>query len=205
MEHANMTTRLDRSWSRGLATATALGACLALASTASAQREFPDEYFFNVNRPELQAAHAEMTGQPRPEFSIGEWINADLSAGDLEGKILIVDLWATWCGPCLAAIPKNNDLAERYADQGVLVLGICTSRGQEKLEEVVEQRDIQYPVARDPDQQTAEAWNVAFYPTYAVVDRKGIVRAIGLMPGRIEDVVKAILDEQPAASDPDAD
>ncbi|MEW4570934.1 TlpA disulfide reductase family protein [Tautonia sp. JC769] len=198
-----MTTQPDRSWSRSLATAAALGTCLALAMapTASAQREFPDDYFFNVNKPELKAAHDEMTGQPRPEFSIGDWINADLSAGDLEGKILIVDLWATWCGPCLAAIPKNNDLAERYADQGVLVLGVCTSRGQEKLEQVVEQRDIQYPVARDPDQQTAEAWNVAFYPTYAVVDRKGIVRAIGLMPSRIEDVVKALLEEQPAETE----
>jgi thiol-disulfide isomerase/thioredoxin len=174
------------------------GLALMLCSSASAQRQFPDEYFFNVNQPELDARHAAMTGQPRPELFVSDWMNGDLSEGDFEGKVLVVDLWATWCGPCLAAIPENNALAEEYADQGVMVLGICTSNGQENLAKVVEDREISYPVAKDPDRKTEEAWNVAYYPTYAVVDRKGVLRAIGLMPSHIEDVVKAILEEQPA-------
>ncbi|QDV39082.1 TlpA family protein disulfide reductase [Tautonia plasticadhaerens] len=195
-----MSTRIDRSL--GLPAAMALGALLALAfaPAANAQRLFPDDYFFNINNPELDAKHAEMTGQPRPELAVTDWMNGDLSEGDLEGKILVVDLWATWCGPCLAAIPENNELAETYADEGILVIGVCTSSGQEKLAQVVEDREIKYPVAKDPDQETSEAWNVAYYPTYAVVDREGIVRAIGLTPNHIEDVVKAVLEEQPVAS-----
>jgi thiol-disulfide isomerase/thioredoxin len=200
-----MATRIDRPQTRTATLALAAGLALMICSPADAQRQFPDEYFFDINQPEIDARHAAMTGQPMPELSVSDWMNVDgvLSGGDplraaIEGKILVVDLWATWCGPCLAAIPENNALAEEYADEEVLVLGICTSSGQEKLAKVVEDREIAYPVARDPDRKTEEAWNVAYYPTYAVVDRKGIVRAIGLMPGHIEDVVKAILEEQPA-------
>ncbi len=57
------------------------------------------------------------------------------------------------------------------------------------------EQGIQYPIARDGKQTSAKAWQVHYYPTYAVVDRKGIVRAIGLQPGHVETVVKQLLAE----------
>ncbi|CAN5649438.1 hypothetical protein BH23PLA1_BH23PLA1_01240 [soil metagenome] len=183
-----------------------LGLCLSVLAGTSAQadREFPDDHFFNAPD-NVQEKFDAMTGQPHPELSVTDWINGEFSPGELEGKVLVVDIWATWCGPCLAAIPKNNELAEKYADAGVLVIGVCSSTGQEKLAETVEARDIKYPVAKDPDNTTAQAWNVAFFPTYAVVDRKGTVRAIGLIPTKVEDVIKAILEEQPAEAEAQQD
>ncbi len=179
-----------------------LGLCLTMlaGTSARADREFPDDHFFNA--PEnVKEKFDEMTGQPHPELTVTEWMNGEFSPGELEGKVLVVDIWATWCGPCLAAIPKNNELAEKYAEEGVLVIGVCSSSGQEKLADTVKDREIQYPVAKDPDNTTSKAWNVAFFPTYAVVDREGTVRAIGLIPSKVEDVVKAILEEQPAKAD----
>ena len=179
----------------------------AIAPAAADDREFPDTYFYYDGEGPGRDAYDAMTGQPRPPLHADGWINGAPTDDDLKGKVLVVDLWATWCGPCLAAIPENNAMADRYADRGVVVLGICTSSsGQEKLDAVVEERGIRYPVARDPDERTSEAWHVVYYPTYAVVDREGAVRAIGLKPEHVEDVVRAVLGEpaDPAAPVPDA-
>ena len=70
------------------------------------------------------------------------------------------------------------------------------------MEQTVKDKGIEYPTARDPQLKSQEAWAVHYYPTYAIVDRKGIVRVIGLQPGNVEDVVKKLLDEAPAQSNP---
>lgn len=160
------------------------------------QARFHDGWFF-PNRP---AAYTNMEGKPAPELHLDGWVNSDpMTLEDMRGKIVVVDLWATWCGPCIAAIPKNNQLARKYEDRGVMVLGICTSRGQEKMQEVIDHHRISYPSAKDPEQLTAKAWNVAFYPTYALVDREGVVRAMGLNPNHVERALQALLREQPEA------
>ena len=65
----------------------------------------------------------------------------------------------------------------------------------------VKSKGIEYPTAQDPDLKTEKAWAVHYYPTYAIVDRKGIVRAIGLQPDYVERVVQKLLEEPaPAAS-----
>jgi hypothetical protein len=61
--------------------------------------------------------------------------------------------------------------------------------------QTVKQRGIEYPTATDPELKSEAAWEVRYYPTYAVIDRKGVVRAIGLKPNHVEEVVKKLLAE----------
>jgi hypothetical protein len=96
----------------------------------------------------------------------------------------------------MAAIPHNNEMLKKYKDQGLVIVGVCTSkRGQENMEQTVKDRGIEYPTVRDPALASQAAWHVEYYPTYAVVDRKGIIRAIGLQPDHVEEVVKKLLAE----------
>jgi hypothetical protein len=70
------------------------------------------------------------------------------------------------------------------------IIGACTSKkGQENFAANAKEHSIEYPVARDPDLKAQKAWEVHYYPTYAVIDRKGIVRALGLQPDHVEVVV----------------
>lgn len=147
----------------------------------------------------MPAEHANMLGKAAPNLELTDWIGGPVKAKDLKDKIIIVDFWATWCGPCLKAVPHNNEVAKKYADKGVLLIGACSADGAEAMPKVVEKYKMAYPVAKVSD-ASVKAWNVGFWPTYAVIDRKGNVRAVGVSPTAVDQIVDALLVEQPAAN-----
>ena len=157
--------------------------------------EFPDDWTWD-DKPENRAAHALLEGKPMPALHVSDWINGGITAGSIKGKVVIVDLYATWCGPCMAAIPHNNELLKKYKAKGLVIIGVCTSsHGQEKFAANAKEHGMEYPAARDPDLKSEKDYAVHYYPTYAIIDRKGIVRVIGLQPDHVEAVVKKLLAE----------
>jgi thiol-disulfide isomerase/thioredoxin len=169
--------------------------CAALVSPVLHAGEFPDAWTWD-NDPQMRADHAGLEGRPMPKLTLWGWMNGEVDPTALKGRVIVVDFYATWCGPCMHAIPHNNELLGKYKGQGLVIIGVCTSdRGQEYMEQVVKDRGIEYPTAQDPSLASENAWKVHYYPTYAVIDRKGVVRAIGLQPDFVEPVIKRLLAE----------
>src|SRR5262245_55724643 len=96
-----------------------------------AKWEFPQGLFWHT-KDEQRAKHAELLGKPMPALTVAKWKNGEVKPDDMKGKVVVIDFWATWCGPCIKAIPHTNEIAEKYKEKGVVVIGVCTHRnGQE--------------------------------------------------------------------------
>jgi thiol-disulfide isomerase/thioredoxin len=159
-------------------------------------REFPDDSTWDSDA-EVRKEHSALEGKPMPALDVSGWVNGQITPEQMKGKVVLVDFYATWCGPCMAAIPHNNEMLKKHKDQGLVIVGVCTSsRAQEKMNQNAKDRGIEYPTASDPDLKAEKAWAVHYYPTYALIDRKGIVRVIGLKTPNVEEAVKKLLAEK---------
>lgn len=134
-----------------------------------------------------------------PMIEAERWMNTDknreLGWGDLKGKVVLIDLWTFWCGPCKAAVPKLNELHEKFGKDGLVVLGIHSDKDTAKGVAAVTEEGIKYPVALDGG-VFFKAIGCDSYPDYVLVDRKGTVRVVDLANSEVERAVKALLAEK---------
>jgi thiol-disulfide isomerase/thioredoxin len=165
------------------------------ASAALRAGEFPDSWTWDEDA-QARADHAALEGKPMPILDVAGWMNDTPKFSGLLGKVVVIDFYATWCGPCMRSIPHNIELLKKYQGEGLVLIGVCTSsRGQDQMAQVVKEHGIGYPTARDPYLAAEKKWKVEYYPTYAVIDRKGRVRIVGLQPDRLEAVIMKLLAE----------
>jgi thiol-disulfide isomerase/thioredoxin len=124
-------------------------------------------------------------GQRPPEIIVDQWLTP---APDMNGKFVLVDFWATWCGPCRASIPHLNSLQAKFSRQ-LVVIGL-TDEAPEKMGPVG--TPFQYPVGTDTRARTKSALEVSGIPHAILVDPSGIVRFEG-HPGYLNESALARL------------
>ena len=170
--------------------------------------EFPNSWFYTRGG-QRYADNLALEGKPLPKLTLEDWRGKPVDVNNNRAEVMVIDFWATWCGPCRRALPKNVEMANKYKDQPFVLVGIHDARrGKERIEAVVGPLNAEYPMAVDvidsgsKSGSSAQACRLRYWPTYLVVDHKGIVRACGLQPSRVEDVVKRLLKEVPEEPTP---
>lgn len=148
-------------------------------------------------------------GDRAPALSVTEWVRGEPITGFEKGKVYVVEFWATWCGPCVRAIPHLTELSKKYADQGVSIVGVSgpDRRGNslEKTQKMVSEKNAEglmtYAIAWDNEKATSTAYMKAAgqngIPTAFIVDRQGVVAFIGSpyeMDEALDGIVKGTWD-----------
>jgi len=146
-----------------------------------------------------------LVGAPAPAWrNVTPLSGAPQSIAALNGKVALIDFWASWCGPCRMIAPRLSALHDRLRAQGLAVVGITTDDA-EQAAVFAEKHQMRYPVVVDKDGDTSRAYNVTGLPTMILIDKRGIVRDVfvGFDPGgdaRLEAAVKKLLAEPATAN-----
>ena len=125
-----------------------------------------------------------LVGKPVPTLSLPHLAGAPatpkgapkVDLNKLAGKVVVLDFWAPWCGPCRQEMPVLDDLARRYASSDVLVMGVLVDPDREGAVGVLAHGHIGYPQLDDDAGLAARAFGVKSLPSLVIVDRKGVVR-----------------------------
>jgi thiol-disulfide isomerase/thioredoxin len=122
-------------------------------------------------------------------------LGKDISFEQYKGKVVLVDFWATWCGPCIAELPNVKANYEKYHDQGFEVLGISLDRSTDPLNKYIQEKALPWRQIFDGywDGPIATAYNVRAIPSTLIIGKDGKVAAIGARGEALEPAIKAAL------------
>jgi peroxiredoxin len=125
------------------------------------------------------AVKAENDRKPAPEFALKDASGKTVKLSDYRGKVVLLNFWATWCGPCKIEIPWFMDFEQTYKDKNFAVLGISLDEdGWDAVKPFIEQKKINYRVVIGTEQVALLYGEVDSLPTTFMIDREGRVAAV---------------------------
>jgi cytochrome c biogenesis protein CcmG, thiol:disulfide interchange protein DsbE len=133
-----------------------------------------------------------------PDFSVTDLSGRKLTLADYRGKVVLLNFWATWCGPCRLEIPGFVDLQSKYRDQGLVVLGISMDEDPAPVREFYQRYRMNYPVAMGDDALADHFGGIMGLPTTFVIQRDGHIYAklMGAEDvGTFEEAITKLLEE----------
>ncbi|MBX3096024.1 MAG: TlpA family protein disulfide reductase [Fimbriimonadaceae bacterium] len=127
-------------------------------------------------------AENDFRGKAAPKIEVETWFSGE--APNLTNKVILLDFWATWCGPCRATIPELNEWQEKFKDD-LVIIGLSNEK-PETISEFMKSTEMHYAVATDEQRRTGNTVGVKGIPHAMVISKDGIVRWQGF-PGLAAD------------------
>ncbi|MBI3562782.1 MAG: TlpA family protein disulfide reductase [Gammaproteobacteria bacterium] len=139
----------------------------------------------------VQAAPA---GQPAPDFALPNIDGKNIRLKELRGQVVLINYWASWCGPCRQEMPLLNDIYKKYNKLGFVILGVNVEQDSNKAKGYLRDVPVSFPILYDMQNQLSKLYNINAMPTTVIVDRSGMIRYVheGYKPGYEETYKKQI-------------
>ena len=138
------------------------------------------------------AAAAAMEGKPAPDFKLKAADGKDVSLADLKGSVVILDFWATWCGPCRASLPELDKIYADHKADGLRAYAVNLREEKDTVQKFVDQTKLGIPVLFDGEGQTADKYGVTGIPQTVVIGKDGNVKKVVVGSGTHDLVRKAV-------------
>jgi len=139
-------------------------------------------------------------GASAPSFQLASMNGKPLALGELKGQVVLINFWASWCGPCRQEMPILEQLYRSYQAAGFTLLGVNVEPKEGDAQKFLKGTPVSFPILFDPDSKVSKLYEVSGMPSTIIVDRKGTVRYVhhGYKPGdesQYLDQIRALTQE----------
>jgi peroxiredoxin len=123
-------------------------------------------------------AFAADAGGPAPSFTLAALTGQQAALSQYKGQVVMVNFWATWCGPCQQEMPLLDQMYKKYKPAGFTLIGVNVDKEAPAVKELMARKPVSFPVLLDPANQVSKAYHVDEMPSSVLIDRKGEIRYI---------------------------
>jgi cytochrome c biogenesis protein CcmG/thiol:disulfide interchange protein DsbE len=120
-----------------------------------------------------RGSHPAQTDKPAPDFTVSDGTSS-IHLASYRGKVVLLNFWATWCGPCIVELPSLLQL--HHDDPGLVILAVSIDEDSQAYSSFLVQRHVDLITVRDPSQSAASLYHTDMWPETYVIDRGGIIR-----------------------------
>ena len=113
-----------------------------------------------------------------PDFALKGSSGQNLRLSELRGQVVMINFWASWCGPCRQEMPHLEALYQRYESLGFELLGINVEQDRRQADQMLRDIDVSFPILFDDGNEVSELYNVIAMPSTILIDRDGRIRHI---------------------------
>lgn len=133
-----------------------------------------------------------LVGKPAPHFTLKELDGTEVSDAKLQGKVYILDFWATWCGPCVASLPGLDEIYKTNKDKGLSVFAVNQQEDPAKVKAFIGTTQLSVPVLMDTDRAVGTAYGADAIPETVLVGKDGTVRKVFIGSGNEKNISAAV-------------
>ncbi|RKU05864.1 hypothetical protein C6503_26860 [Candidatus Poribacteria bacterium] len=143
----------------------------------------------------LRTDPSEWIGKPAPDFQVTDLKGEELSLKDYRGQVVLLDFWATWCGPCIAEMPKVKKTYEKHKNQKFQIIGISLDRSEAPLAAYIEKEGLSWVHYWDESRDVRNLYKVWGIPTAFLIDSEGIIQKASLGGFDVESAVAELVEK----------
>jgi thiol-disulfide isomerase/thioredoxin len=131
---------------------------------------------------------------PAPPFTLDSRAGSKISLAQYKGQVVMLNFWASWCGPCRQEMPLLENIYKKYNKMGFTMIGVNVEPDSKAAEGFLQQTPVSFPVIYDKDSAVSKAYDVSGMPSTVIIDRKGNIRVLhrGYKPGDENEYLDSI-------------
>ncbi len=149
----------------------------------------------NQPQPSLGNPKADLVGKPAPLFKVRDFKGKELSLEKFKGQVVLIDFWATWCGPCIVELPNVQKTYHKYKDKKFQIIGISLDRSSTALDNFLKANELPWRHYLDNAGTISNQYRVTAIPSMFLIDGKGVIRTTDLRGAKLEKAVDALVKE----------
>jgi peroxiredoxin len=133
-------------------------------------------------------------GSPAPAFTLASSSGSDVSLTQYKGQVVMINFWASWCGPCRQEFPLLDSIYRKYSRMGFTLLGVNVEPDSQAANEWLKQTPVSFPILYDKESKVSKLYDVAGMPSTVLIDRSGKLRMLhrGYKPGDENEYLDSI-------------